>query len=446
MLYYNSSIQKGAFNMSKTKIKKVMGMEVLDSRGYPTVMAEVTLEDGTKASACVPSGASTGKFEALELRDDDNFRYQGKGVEKAVTHVNTDLANAVVGLDAADMAEIDGALLAADGTSDKHKLGANAILSVSLASARAAAASRNIPLYQWIGGESACLMPVPMMNVLNGGAHAGNNIDVQEFMIMPVGAPSFREGVRWCSEVYHTLQGVLKSKGLTTAVGDEGGFAPDLADEEEAIRILLQAIEQAGYRPYEDFVLAIDAAASEWQDGKGYRLPKKNIAYTADGLNAHWKTLSERYPIRSIEDGLGEEEFAGFARLTEEIGSKVQIVGDDLFVTNTSRLQKGIELSAANSILVKLNQIGTLSETIAAVKLAQKHNYTAILSHRSGETEDTFIADLAVALHAGQIKTGAPCRSERVAKYNRLLYIERELGDKARYAGKDCFRNDKYLK
>lgn len=433
--------------MSASKIKTVTGLEILDSRGYPTVMAEVGLEDGTKAVASVPSGASTGKFEALELRDNDRKRYGGKGVLTAVENVNTALASLVIGLDAADTTTIDEAMLAADGTSDKSKLGANAILAVSLASARAAATSRKLPLYRFLGGDQAHIMPVPMMNILNGGAHAGNTIDVQEFMIMPVGASGFREGLRWCSEVYHTLQGVLKSKGLTTAVGDEGGFAPDIADDEQAIHIILQAIEQAGYRLYDDFVLAIDAAASEWQDGKGgYLLPKKSIAYSADELISHWKAISERYPIRSIEDGLGEEAFADFTRLTTEIGAKVQIVGDDLFVTNINRLQKGIEQSAANSILVKLNQIGTLSETIAAVKLAQKNNYTAILSHRSGETEDTFIADLAVALGAGQIKTGAPCRSERVAKYNRLLYIENELGTSARYAGKSCFDGGKIIR
>lgn len=428
--------------MPTSKIKTVTGLEILDSRGYPTVMAEVVLHDGTKAVACVPSGASTGKFEALELRDEDKTRYNGKGVLKAVDNINTALASAITGLDAAETSAVDGALLAADGTSDKSMLGANAILAVSLAAARAAAATQRLPLYRFLGCEGAYLMPVPMMNILNGGAHAGNTVDVQEFMIMPIGAASFREGLRWCSEVYHTLQGVLKSKGLTTAVGDEGGFAPDIADDEQAILIILQAIEQAGYRPYDDFVLALDAAASEWQDGKGgYRLPKKGINYSSDDLISHWKKLSEHYPIRSIEDGLGEEAFSDFANLTAQIGDKVQIVGDDLFVTNTTRLQKGINQSAANSILVKLNQIGTLTETISTVRLAQKNHYTTILSHRSGETEDTFIADLAVALGAGQIKTGAPCRSERVAKYNRLLYIENELGASACYAGKNCFNS-----
>lgn len=426
--------------MSASIIKKVTGLEILDSRGYPTVMAEVVLENGIKAAASVPSGASTGKFEAVELRDNDKARYGGKGVLNAVMHINTALENAVKGLDASDTAAVDKALLAADGTSNKSRLGANAILAVSLAAARAAAAAGGQGLYRFLGGEKACLLPVPMMNILNGGAHAGNTIDVQEFMIMPVGASSFREGLRWCSEVYHTLKSVLKDKRLTTAVGDEGGFAPDIADDEQAIMIILQAVEQAGYRPYHDFVLSIDAAAGEWQDGKGgYILPKKGIAYSANDLINHWKSLASQYPIRSVEDGLGQDAFADFARMTAEIGEKVQLVGDDLFVTNTSRLQTGIGLSAANSILIKLNQIGTLTETIAAVKLAQKNNYTTILSHRSGETEDTFIADLAVALSAGQIKTGAPCRSERVAKYNRLLYIENELGSAAKYAGKNCF-------
>lgn len=424
--------------MLTATIKSVTGMEILDSRGYPTVMAEIVLEDGTKGSACVPSGASTGKFEALELRDGDKARFGGKGVLQAVEHVNTALASAIIGLDASNIAAIDEALLAADGTSDKSKLGANAILAVSLAAARAGAAALKQPLYQFIGGDGPFVMPVPMMNILNGGAHAGNNIDIQEFMIMPIGASSFREGLRWCSEVYHALQGVLKAQGLVTAVGDEGGFAPDIADDEEAIRYILQAIEQAGYRPYDDFVLAIDAAASEWQNGSGYKLPKKGSVYSVEELIAYWKKLSEKYPIRSIEDGLDEEAFADFARMTDSIGAKVQLVGDDLFVTNTSRLQKGIEMGAANSILIKPNQIGTLSETIAAVKLAQKNGYTAIISHRSGETEDTFIADLVVALSAGQIKTGAPCRSERVAKYNRLLYIENELGANSSYAGKNC--------
>lgn len=420
--------------MNEKNIKSVSAMEILDSRGYPTLQAEVILESGIKASAAVPSGASTGQFEALELRDGDSSRYNGKGVLKAVMNVNSSLANAVTGLDASDIDKIDHALLSADDTADKSKMGANAILAVSLASAKSAAAACGLPLYQFIGGEAASLFPVPMMNILNGGAHSTNNIDIQEFMIMPVGASSFSEGLRWCSEVYHTLHDVLKNKGLATSVGDEGGFAPNLSDDEEAIQYILQAIEKSGYRPYEDFVLAIDAAASEWQDDHGgYKLPKAGISYSSDELISHWKMLSEKYPIRSIEDGLGENDFEGWVRLTKVLGQKVQLVGDDLFVTNTTRLQKGIDMGCGNSILIKLNQIGSLSETIAAVKLAQQNKYTAIISHRSGETEDTFIADLAVALGAGQIKTGAPCRSERVAKYNRLLYIEHELGEKARY-------------
>lgn len=420
--------------MSISKIKTVTAMEILDSRGYPTIQAEVTLENGIKSSSAVPSGASTGKFEALELRDGDLSRYNGKGVLKAVENVNTVLAKAIIGMDANETAKIDAALISADGTEDKSSMGANAILAVSLATANCAAKSASTPLYEFIGDKKSNILPVPMMNILNGGAHAGNNIDIQEFMIMPIGAKSFGEGMRWCAEVYHTLQGVLKSKGLSTAVGDEGGFAPNIPDDEEAIKYILQAIEQAGYRPYHDFVLAIDVAASEWQDDDGnYRLPKKGTRYTSSELVAHWKDICDKYPIRSIEDGLGEEDWDGWKHLTDEIGDKIQIVGDDLFVTNTKRLQKGIEMGCGNSILIKLNQIGSLTETIEAVKLAQQNGYTAIISHRSGETEDTFIADLVVALGTGQIKTGAPCRSERVAKYNRLLYIENELGGNAKF-------------
>lgn len=418
------------------KIQSVDALEILDSRGYPTVQAHVSLSGGAAAIASVPSGASTGKFEALELRDGDAKRYGGKGVLRAVQNVNTALAKAVIGLDAADYQAVDSALLAADGTPEKSALGANALLAVSLASARAAAIAANQPLYRLLGGADACLLPTPMMNILNGGAHAGNNVDIQEFMIMPIGAPSFREGLRWCSEVYHTLRDVLKSRGLATAVGDEGGFAPDLAGDAEAIELILLAIERAGYRPGADFVLAIDAAASEWQEGDGsYRLPKKGTHYTTDELIAHWRDLCEKYPIRSIEDGLSEEDWAGWKRLTDALGDRVQLVGDDLFVTNTRRLQRGIDEGCSNAILIKLNQIGTLSETIAAVRLARENGLAAIISHRSGETEDAFIADLAVACGAGQIKTGAPCRSERVAKYNRLLAIEAELDDAARYAG-----------
>lgn len=428
--------------MLTNNIKKVNAMEILDSRGFPTIMAEITLENGTKATSSVPSGASTGKFEALELRDGDKARYGGKGVLSAVENANTDLAKAIIGLDATDMAAVDNALLLCDGTSTKSKMGANAILALSLAAAKAAAISLGVPLYQFIGGEKAHLLPVPMMNILNGGAHSSNNIDIQEFMIMPIGAKSFSEGLRWCAEVYHTLQSVLKAQKLATAVGDEGGFAPDLADDETAIKYILQAIEKAGYRPYDDFVLAIDAAASEWQEGTNhYKQPKSGKEYTAKQLIAHWKDLCDKYPIRSIEDGLGEDDWEGWNSQTAQQGDKIQLVGDDLFVTNTKRLQKGIETKCANSILIKLNQIGTLSETIAAIKLAQESGYTTIISHRSGETEDTFIADLAVALNAGQIKTGAPCRSERVAKYNRLLVIENELASKAEYAGKNCFES-----
>lgn len=443
--------------MSTNRIKTVTAMEILDSRGFPTVQTEVILENGIKAIASVPSGASTGKFEALELRDGDVTRYGGKGVLKAVENVNKTLARAVIGLDARDITKVDNTLLRADGTDDKSAMGANAILSLSLAAAKAGAIATNLPLYQFIGGPESSVLPVPMMNILNGGAHAGNNVDIQEFMIMPVGAKNFREGLRWCSEVYHTLQQVLKHDGLATAVGDEGGFAPDLADDEQAIQYILQAIEKAGYRPYEEFVLAIDAAASEWQIAGGghakvenapnrYILPKSGIAYSAEQLIEHWKTIVKKYPVRSIEDGLGEEDWDGFKHLTDEIGSRVQVVGDDLFVTNTNRLQKGMNMGCGNSILVKLNQIGTLTETIKAVKLAQQQGYTAVISHRSGETEDSFIADLAVALNAGQIKTGAPCRSERIAKYNRLLYIENELKERASYSGKfnnqwfrDCY-------
>ncbi len=406
--------------MFRSIIKSVSAMEIMDSRGYPTVQAEVELEDGSRAKAAVPSGASTGKFEALELRDGDSSRYDGKGVLKAVGNVNHILANAIKGFDASNTEKIDNALISADGTEDKSAMGANAILSVSLATAKAAAKSTKTPLYQLIGGDAATTLPVPMMNILNGGAHASNNIDIQEFMIMPVGATSFGEGLRWCAEVYHTLRNLLKSEGLTTAVGDEGGFAPNISDDEDAIKYIISAIEKSGYRPYEDFKLAIDAAASEWQDENGnYHLPKKGTDYTTSELITYWKNLCEKYPICSIEDGLGEEDWAGWKLLTDELGGKIQIVGDDLFVTNTKRLQKGIEMGCANSILIKLNQIGTLTETIAAIKLAQQNGYTAVISHRSGETEDTFIADLAVALNAGQIKTGAPCRSERVAKYIR---------------------------
>ncbi len=421
-------------------IKNVAGREIIDSRGNPTVEAVVTLECGTQGQAAVPSGASTGQFEALELRDKDPKRFGGKGVLTAVSHVNKEIREALIGMDASHTAQIDQVLLKLDGTPDKSHLGANAILAVSLAAARAAASSYGLPLYQFLGGVSADTLPVPMMNVLNGGAHAANNIDIQEFMIMPVGAPSFSEGLRWCTEVFNTLAALLKKDGLSTAVGDEGGYAPNLKSDEEAIQYLLKAIEKAGYKPYDDFMLAIDAASSEWKSESGYLLPKHKTRYTTDELISFWEGLVDKYPIASIEDGLDEEDWEGWKKLTARLGGKVQLVGDDLFVTNTQRLQKGIQQKCGNSILIKLNQIGSLSETIAAIKMAQQAGYTAVISHRSGETEDTTIADLAVALNAGQIKTGAPSRSERVAKYNRLLRIQDELGPAALYPGKNCFR------
>ena len=415
--------------MQRLTIKSVHAREILDSRGNPTVEAEVLLADGSLGRASVPSGASTGIFEALELRDSDEQRYRGKGVTRAVKNVNSIISKVIVGMDAFDIYAVDQAMLKEDGTKDKSRLGANAILAVSIATAKAAANAMNIPFYRFLGGVSGNRMPVPMMNILNGGAHAANTIDVQEFMIMPVGASSFREGLRWCTEVFHTLASLLRENGLSTAVGDEGGFAPDLASEEEAIKYILKAIEHAGYQPGEDFMIAIDAAASEWKsEEKGmYHLPKSGIEYTTDALIEHWKCLVNQYPIFSIEDALDEEDWGGWKKLTRELGHKIQLVGDDLFVTNTSRLEQGIKCDCANSILIKLNQIGSLSETIEAIKLAHRAGYTAVVSHRSGETEDTTIADLAVALNTGQIKTGAPSRSERVAKYNQLLRIEEEL-------------------
>ncbi len=421
------------------QIQGVHGREILDSRGNPTVEAEVVLESGRHGRAAVPSGASTGRFEALELRDGDPARYGGKGVLKAAGHIDTRIREALTGMDASQTAEIDRALIALDGTKDKSGLGANAMLAVSLACARAAADELHLPLYRFLGGTAADTLPVPMMNILNGGAHAANNMDVQECMIMPVGAPSFREGLRWCTEVFHQLAALLHREGLSTAVGDEGGFAPDLKSDGEALDFLLRAIEAAGYRPGEDFVLAMDAASSEWKGEGEYRLPKSGHTYTADSLIEHWENLCSRYPVRSIEDALDEEDWEGWKRLTARMGKNIQLVGDDLFVTNTERLRKGIETGCGNSILIKLNQIGTLSETMAAIRMAQKAGYTAVVSHRSGETEDTTIADLAVAMCAGQIKTGAPSRSERVAKYNRLLRIEEELGGAARWPGHGCF-------
>lgn len=423
------------------RITSVKGREILDSRGNPTVEAEVTLADGTAARAAAPSGASTGKYEAHELRDGGS-RYLGKGVLKAVGNVNGEIARAVAGLDSSDIFAVDNAIICADGTSDKSALGANASLAVSIASARAASASLGIPLYRFLGGAQAVTLPVPMMNILNGGAHASNTADTQEFMIMPVGAPSFREALRQCAEVYHSLARLLKAKGLSISVGDEGGFAPDLSSDEEAIEAILEAIEAAGYEPTTDFLIAIDAAASEWKDGdRGtgfYRQPKSGRSFTSDELILHWESLMERYPLASVEDGLDEEDWAGWQRMTARLGGKAALVGDDLFVTNTERLKKGITLAAGNSILIKLNQIGTVSETLDAVRTAHQAGFTAVISHRSGETADTAIADLAVALNACRIKTGAPCRSERVEKYNRLLRIEEQLGSAAIYpqAGK----------
>ena len=426
---------------SYLEIEKVIGREILDSRGNPTVEAEVYLADGTVGRGMAPSGASTGEFEALELRDGDKGRYLGKGVTKAVENINTIINDVVTGMDASDIYAIDKAMIDADGTKVKSKLGANAILAVSIATARAAAASLDIPLYRFLGGISGNRLPVPMMNILNGGAHAANTVDVQEFMIMPVGAPSFKEALRWCAEVFHALAALLKSKGLATSVGDEGGFAPDLASDEEAIQYILEAVKNAGYEPGKDFMIAMDAASSEWKgEKKGeYVLPKAGTKFTSAELIEHWKKLVDKYPIISIEDALDEEDWEGWQLLTKELGNKIQLVGDDLFVTNTERLSKGIQLGCGNSILIKLNQIGSVSETLEAIKMAHKAGYTAISSHRSGETEDTTIADLAVALNTCQIKTGAPSRTERVAKYNQLLRIEEELGSAAVYPGMKAF-------
>lgn len=427
--------------MKLMDIEKVIGREILDSRGNPTVEAEVTLTDGTVAKGCAPSGASTGEFEALELRDGDKKRYNGKGVLKAVENINTIIADTIVGMDVSNLYAIDHAMIAADGTKDKSKLGANAILAVSIACARAASKALGIPLYRFLGGVNANRLPVPMMNILNGGAHAANTVDVQEFMIMPVGAKSFKEALRQCTEVFHALASLLKEKGLATSVGDEGGFAPDLKDDEEVIQYILKAVKEAGYEAGKDFMIAMDAAASEWKGTKKgeYVLPKAGTKYTSDELIVHWKELVDKYPIISIEDALDEEDWEGWKKLTKELGDKVQLVGDDLFVTNTERLSKGINCGCGNSILIKLNQIGTVSETLEAIKMAHKAGYTAISSHRSGETSDTTIADLAVALNTCQIKTGAPSRSERVEKYNRLLCIEEELKESAMYPGMEAF-------
>lgn len=432
--------------MCYSTIEKVYARQIIDSRGNPTVEAEVTLSDGTVARGAAPSGASTGEFEALELRDGDKTRYGGKGVMKAVDNVNNVIAPALAGADAADIYAVDKIMLDLDGTKDKSKLGANAILAVSIAASRAAAGSLGLPLYKFLGGVQGTNLPVPMMNILNGGAHATNTVDTQEFMIMPVGAPSFSEALRWCTEVFHALAKILKDRGLATSVGDEGGFAPNLSSDEETIETILEAVKLAGYEPGKDFMIAMDAASSEWKSEKGkgfYHQPKSGRDFTTDELIDHWEALVDKYPIISIEDALDEEDWDGWKRLTERLGKKVQLVGDDLFVTNTERLAKGITNGCANSILIKLNQIGTVSETLEAIKMAHKAGYTAISSHRSGETEDTTIADLAVALNTCQIKTGAPSRSERVAKYNQLLRIEEELGCAAQYPGMNAFNVQK---
>ena len=429
------------------EIVEVYGREILDSRGNPTVEAEITRADGTVATGCAPSGASTGEFEALELRDGDKSRYLGKGVTKAVENINTKIKDAILGMDASDTYAVDAAMIKADGTKDKSNLGANAILAVSIATARAAAKCLDIPLYRFLGGVNGNRLPVPMMNILNGGAHADSAVDTQEFMIMPVGAPSFKEALRWCAEVFHALKSLIKDMGDVTAVGDEGGFAPNqLKSDEEAIEKILEAIKKAGFEPGKDFMIAMDAASSEWKSEKGkgfYKQPKSGKEFTSDELIAHWESLVDKYPIISIEDGLDEEDWEGWQRMTAKIGHKVQLVGDDLFVTNTERLAKGIKLGAGNSILIKLNQIGSVSETLEAIKMAHNAGYTAISSHRSGETADTTIADLAVALNTCQIKTGAPSRSERVAKYNQLLRIEEQLGASAVYPQMNAFHVSK---
>ena len=428
-----------------SEIMDVYGREVLDSRGNPTVEVEVVLDDGSFGRAMVPSGASTGAFEACELRDGDKGRYLGKGVTKAVEHVNKECADAVIGMDAFDQRAVDAALIAADGTPNKTNLGANAILGVSLAVARAAAQSAGLELYQYLGGVNAHLLPTPMMNILNGGVHADNNVDFQEFMIMPVGAPTFSEALRWCTEVYHTLKSVLADSGHTTGVGDEGGFAPDLKTNAEPFEWITRAVEKAGFTPGEDFMYAMDPATSETYDKerKLYVLKGEGKEYTSDQMIDYWEKLIAEFPIISIEDGLAEEDWDGWVKLTKRIGNKVQLVGDDLFVTNTERLKKGIELGAANAILVKVNQIGTLTESLEAIETAKEAGYACIVSHRSGETEDSTIADLVVATNAGQIKSGAPCRSDRIAKYNQLIRIEDELFTSAQYAGKAAFYNIK---
>ena len=426
------------------EIVDVLGREILDSRGNPTVEVEVYLEDGTMGRAAVPSGASTGIYEACELRDGDKSRYLGKGVENAVKNVNTEIAECLIGMNVLDQVSIDKAMIELDGTPNKSRLGANAILGASLACAKAAAESLGVALYNYIGGVNAKQLPVPMMNILNGGAHATNNVEIQEFMIMPVSAPSFREALRRCAEVFHTLKTVLKENGTPAAgVGDEGGYAPNLKKDEDALKVIVAAIEKAGYKPGEDFKIAIDAASSEWWDEeqKCYVQPKSGKKLTQQQLVNMWKKFADTYPIVSLEDGMAETDWEGWAMLTKAIGDRVQLVGDDLFVTNTERLKTGIEKKVGNAILIKVNQIGTLTETLDAIQMANRAGYTAIVSHRSGETEDATIADIAVAVNAGQIKTGAPSRTDRVAKYNQLLRIEEELGDVAQYLGMDAFFN-----
>ncbi|MDO5330246.1 MAG: phosphopyruvate hydratase [Bacillota bacterium] len=436
----------------KTTIVKVWGRQIIDSRGNPTVEAEVTLEDGTIGRSTAPSGASTGTREAIELRDGDKSVYGGKGVLKAVSHINGEIAGALVGMDARETAKVDAKLIELDGTENKGRLGANAILAVSLATAHAAAQSLGIPLYRFIGGAQAATLPVPMMNIMNGGAHADDNIDSQEFLIMPVGAPTWSEALRWCTEVFHTLQKILKGRGLATGAGDEGGFAPNTkhGSDEEVLDLICEAIKESGYEPGKDFFLAMDAAASEWAKGEKsedgqviYHQPKSGKKFTSDQLIRHWVKLANEYPLISLEDGMAEGDWDGWKKLTEKLGKKIQLVGDDLFVTNTKIIKKGIEVGCANSVLIKLNQIGTLTETINAIKMANAAGWTAVVSHRSGETEDVTIADLVVALNAGQIKTGAPNRTERVAKYNQLLRIEEQLGDAAVYPGIKAFRFNK---
>ena len=430
-----------------SKIKDIIALEVLDSRGNPTVQVKVTTDDGFTGTALVPSGASTGAFEAVELRDGDKDRYLGKGVLKAVNNVNEIIKNELVGMDVSNQEEIDSKLIEIDGTKNKAKLGANATLGVSLAVAKAAASSKGIELYEYIGNGN--VLPVPMMNVLNGGKHADNNISSQEFMIMPVGAPTFKEALRWCTEIYHALKSILKEKGLSTGVGDEGGFAPNLSNDEEALELLVEAIKKAGYKPKEEVCLATDIASTEMyeeakkigEEGKYYFWKTKELK-TSDEMIDWIESLTEKYPLISIEDGLAEEDWDSFKKLTDRLGDKVQLVGDDLFVTNIERLQKGLDLKVANSILIKLNQIGTLTETLAAINLAKENGYTAVVSHRSGETEDVTLADVAVATNAGQIKTGAPCRTDRVCKYNRLLNIEYELKENAKYLGRKAFNQD----